>query len=169
MPTPAPAPTPASAARPRTPLRSITVLYDPDCPLCAFVRDWLTRQRQLVPLVPVPAGSAEARRRFPELDHDATLRDITCVGDGGQVYRGAAAWIVCLWALAAHRATAHRLATPAGAPLARAAVLAAAKYRAAHHPTGPAWERADGWTYDRARGWSYVPERRAGGGRPAPG
>ncbi|POX40912.1 DUF393 domain-containing protein [Streptomyces sp. Ru73] len=161
--------TAATAARAGAPLRSITVLHDPDCPLCASVRDWLTRQRQLVPLVPVPAGSAEARRRFPDLDHAATCREITCVGDGGQVYRGAAAWIVCLWALAGHRATAHRLATPAGAPLARAAVLAAAKYRAAHHPTGPARERAAGWTYDRARGWSYVPERRADGSAAVPG
>lgn len=150
---------PVGAARPKAPLRSVTVLYDPDCPLCAFVRDWLNRQRQLVPLEPVPAGSPEARRRFPELDHAATRHEITCVGDAGQVYRGAAAWIVCLWALAAHRATAHRLATPAGAPLAKAAVLTAAEYRAAHHPTGPAQERAEGWTYDRARGWSYVPAK----------
>ncbi|WP_037771482.1 DCC1-like thiol-disulfide oxidoreductase family protein [Streptomyces sclerotialus] len=159
----------APAARPRPPLRSVTVLYDPDRPLCAHVRDWLARQRQLVPLVPVPAGSAEARRRFPELDHEATCQEITCVGDRGQVYRGAAAWLVCLWALAAHRATAHRLATPAGVPLARAAVLAAAEYRAAYHATGPARERTGGWTYDRARGWSYVPERRAAGDRTAPG
>lgn len=113
------------------PVRGLTVLYDQDCPLCAFVRGWLARQRQLVPLDLVPAGSPEARDRYPELDHDATLREITVVGDAGQVYQGQAAWVVCLWALSDHRPMSHRLSGPAGAPFARAALLAAAKYRQA--------------------------------------
>lgn len=110
-------------------VRRLTVLYDAECPLCRQVGAWLARQRKLVPVDLVPAGSREARRRLPGLDHDRTLEEITVVGDGGQVYRGPAAWIVCLWALAGHRATAHRLSTPAGARLARGAVLAAAGYR----------------------------------------
>jgi hypothetical protein len=89
----------------------------------------LAGQRQLVPLEPVPVGSDEARSRFPDLDHTATRREITVVGDSGQVYRGEAAWLVCLWALAEYRPVSHRLSTRAGAPFARAAVLAAAKYR----------------------------------------
>jgi predicted DCC family thiol-disulfide oxidoreductase YuxK len=118
---------PHSAAQ--QPVQRLTVLYDPDCRLCAFVRNWLAGQRQLVPLEPVPVGSDEARLRFPDLDHTATLREITVVGDAGQVYRGEAAWLVCLWALAEYRPVSHRLSTRAGAPFARAAVLAAAKYR----------------------------------------
>ncbi|MEU0145422.1 DUF393 domain-containing protein [Streptomyces sp. NPDC006288] len=111
------------------PVRRLTVLYDGGCPLCVHLRQWLGKQRQLVPLDLVPAGSREARQRFPGLDHAGTLTDITVVGDGGQVYRGTSAWIVCLWALAEHRPKAHWLTTPAGRPLARATVLAAAKYR----------------------------------------
>ncbi|MET8677772.1 DCC1-like thiol-disulfide oxidoreductase family protein [Streptomyces sp. NPDC004647] len=118
----------------RAPVRRLTVLYDPDCSLCAFVRDWLARQRQLVPLDLMPVGSAEAGRRFPGLDHAAALREITVIGDAGQIYRGSAAWVVCLWALAEYRPMSHRLSTPAGAPFARAAVLAAAKYREARSP-----------------------------------
>ncbi|MDX2559806.1 DCC1-like thiol-disulfide oxidoreductase family protein [Streptomyces sp. TX20-6-3] len=124
-----------------TPVGRLTVLYDADCPLCVHLRHWLLRQRQLVPLDLVPAGSQEARRRFPELDHGATLREITVVGDRGQVYRETSAWIVCLWALADHRAKVHWLATPAGQPFARVTVLAAAKWREAlkgpDHETGP--------------------------------
>ncbi|MDG9700758.1 thiol-disulfide oxidoreductase DCC family protein [Streptomyces sp. DH37] len=145
----------------RVPVHRLTVLYDAGCPLCRHVRDWLARQRQLVPLDLVPAGSDEARRRLPELDHGRTLEEITVVGDGGQVYRGPAAWIVCLWALADHRPTAHRLSTPVGAPLARAAVLAAARYRrATRRPEGDgAWggrvyRTSDGWTYDPDAGWT---------------
>lgn len=126
--------------RPTTPVHRLTVLYDADCSLCVHLRHWLLRQRQLVPLDLVPAASREARRRFPGLDHDSTLREITVVGDRGQIYRAASAWIVCLWALADHRAKAHWLATPAGQPFARATVLAAAKWREAVRSHGPACE-----------------------------
>ncbi|MGW2278847.1 thiol-disulfide oxidoreductase DCC family protein [Streptomyces sp. NPDC001770] len=113
----------------RLAVHRLTVLYDAQCSLCVHVRHWLRGQRQLVPLELVPAASEEARRRFPELDHAATLEEITVVGDQGQVYLGAAAWVVCLWALAEHRPKAHWLSSPAAAPFARGAVLAAAKYR----------------------------------------
>ncbi len=145
---------------PRVPVRRLTVLYDARCPLCSFVRDWLVRQRQLVPLDLVPVGSDEARRRFPLLDHAATLEEITVVGDGGQVYRGAGAWVVCLWALAKYRPLSHRLSTPSGMRFARNAALTAAKYRGARwrpHAAGArgddAYGAAGGWGYDPAHGW----------------
>jgi predicted DCC family thiol-disulfide oxidoreductase YuxK len=111
------------------PVTGLTVLYDAQCPLCVHLRQWLIKQRQLVPLTLVPAGSQAAHERFPGLDHRATTEELTVVGDRGQIYRGPAAWIVCLWALADHRAKSHWLATPAGAPFVRAAMLSAAKYR----------------------------------------
>ncbi|MEE1833902.1 thiol-disulfide oxidoreductase DCC family protein [Streptomyces sp. SP17KL33] len=143
----------------RVPVHGLTVLYDAGCGLCAFLREWLGKQRQLVPLTFVAAGSEEARRLFPSLDHGATLEEITIVGDGGQVYRGAAAWIVCLWALREHRPLAHRLSTPAGARLARTAVLTAAKWRGAHRQPGSGCgsggAELTGWAYDRRYGWVY--------------
>ncbi|MFF0080895.1 thiol-disulfide oxidoreductase DCC family protein [Streptomyces canus] len=152
----------------RTPVRRLTVLYDADCSLCAFLRDWLVRQPQLVPLELVPAGSQEARLRFPGLDHRATLEEITVVGDAGQVYRGTAAWIVTLWALREHRPLAHRLSTPSGARLARGAVLAAAKWRGAQWQGrqwgGPAYRRSEGWAYDPGRGWVHTPPGCGSGG-----
>ncbi|MFP1627639.1 thiol-disulfide oxidoreductase DCC family protein [Streptomyces sp. 5K101] len=120
------------------PVRALTVLYDANCPLCVHLRSWLPRQRQLVPLHAVPAGSVEARRRYPELDHARTLREITVIGDRGQIYTGQAAWVVCLWALAEHRSRAHWLATAAGAPFVRVTMLAAAKYREAVSRPGTA-------------------------------
>ncbi|MEE4541735.1 DUF393 domain-containing protein [Streptomyces sp. V4-01] len=148
----APGVRPAGGGRPeRTPLRGLTVLYDPDCRLCAFVGGWLRGQRQLVPIRLVPVGSAQARNWFPALDHDgATRREITVVGDAGQVYTGDAAWVVCLWALADHRALSHTLATAHGRRVARAAVLGAAKWREAQARKDAAagggwaqWQRAD--------------------------
>jgi predicted DCC family thiol-disulfide oxidoreductase YuxK len=114
-----------------TPVRRLTVLYDAQCSLCVHLRSWLLRQKQLVPLDLVPAGSVEARRSYPRLDHATTLREITVIGDRGQIYTGPAAWIVCLWALAEYRPKAHWLATPAGLPFVRGTMLAAARYREA--------------------------------------
>ncbi|MEU8624330.1 DCC1-like thiol-disulfide oxidoreductase family protein [Streptomyces sp. NPDC048669] len=113
----------------RLSVERLTVLYDAQCSLCVHLRQWLMGQRQLVPLDLVPADSVEAHRRFPGLDHAGTLEEITVVGDGGQIYCGTSAWIVCLWALAEHRPRSHWLTTPAGRPFARVTVLAAAKYR----------------------------------------
>ncbi|MEU3404716.1 DCC1-like thiol-disulfide oxidoreductase family protein [Streptomyces sp. NPDC006670] len=111
------------------PVRYLTVLYDRDCPVCVHIRNWLGRQRQSVPLRLVPAASAQAWRRFPKLAHAQTLREITVVGDQGQVWRGTDAFIMCLWALAEYRAKAEWLATPAGRPFARAAMHTAAAVR----------------------------------------
>ncbi|MFI7340028.1 thiol-disulfide oxidoreductase DCC family protein [Streptomyces sp. NPDC050085] len=143
-------------ARGDVPVRRLTVLYDAQCPLCTFVRGWLGRQRQLVPLEFVAAGSREARQRYPGIDHAATLGDITVIGDGGQLYRGGAAWVVCMWALREHRVTAHRMCTPAGMKVAKQIVLGVAKYRERQFGGG-AYRRQDGWTYDRSIGWTYLP------------
>lgn len=147
------------------PVRRLTVLYDAECELCTFVREWLVRQPQLVPLALVPAGSERARTLFPTLDHSATLDDVTVVGDSGQVYRGAGAWVVVLWALREHRPLAHRFATPAGARLAKGALLAAAKWRGRQWGTErsgrPVYRRADGWSYDPSFGWTHTAARTA--------
>ncbi|MEU1407019.1 DUF393 domain-containing protein [Streptomyces sp. NPDC005728] len=149
------------------PVRGLTVLYDAECGLCTHLRGWLVRQAQLVPLELVPAGSAEACGRFPGLDHAATLDEVTVIGDSGQVYRGSRAWIVVLWALREHRPLAHRLSTPAGAKLARGAVLAAAKWRGAQWPGtqwgGQSYQRAEGWQYHPSTGWSHHPPSCSGG------
>lgn len=144
----------------RVPVRRLTVLYDAECGLCTYLRGWLVRQPQLVPLDLVPAGSEQARSRLPGLDHASTFDEITVVGDSGQVYRGQAAWIVVLWALTQHRPTAHRLCGTVGSGIARSAVLAAAKWRGSRQQRewgGGSHRRGDGWWYDPELGWWHGP------------
>jgi predicted DCC family thiol-disulfide oxidoreductase YuxK len=107
----------------------MTILYDAGCRLCRSAQRWLATRRQAVPLEFLAAGSAAARRRFPELDPAATLRDLTVVTDGGLVYTGDAAWLACLWALDDYRAWAERFATGGMLPLARRAIAMAAAVR----------------------------------------
>ncbi|MCX4527658.1 MULTISPECIES: thiol-disulfide oxidoreductase DCC family protein [unclassified Streptomyces] len=125
-------------ATPTTAVQHLTVLYDANCPLCVHIRHWLLGQRWLVPLRLLPAGSEAARRRFPRLDHAQTLRQITVVGDSGQVWTDTDAFIVCLWALDEHRPKANWLATAAGRPFARAAMYTASAWRAAVRTNGEA-------------------------------
>jgi len=106
-----------------------TVLYDEGCPICRTAHRWLAGRAQLVPLEFLPAASDAARRRFPGLDHSATLRDLTVIADTGAVYVGDGAWLACLWALADYRAMAERLSTPAMLPAARRFIAAASAVR----------------------------------------
>jgi predicted DCC family thiol-disulfide oxidoreductase YuxK len=117
------------------PVTGLTVLYDAGCPLCSRFRDWLSGQALLVRLDLVAAGSREARRRFPGLEHDRTLEVVTVVADDGRVFTAEHAWVMCLWATARHRGLAERLARPEWLPLARGAAASAAGLR---HLLGPA-------------------------------
>ena len=103
-------------------MSALTVLYDPDCGLCRRAHEWLAQQGKLVELVFVPCKSAEARRRFPHLDHDLTGKDLTVIGDHGEVYLGPKAWLIVLWALTQYREWAYRLSSPELLPTTRKVV-----------------------------------------------
>jgi predicted DCC family thiol-disulfide oxidoreductase YuxK len=110
-------------------IQRLAVLYDGNCPLCRQAGSWLGRQPMRVTIDLVRAGSPTARRLFPDLDHDATLRDITVVADTGAVYVGDAAWLTCLWALDSYRALSYRLARPGMRGAAREVVALASAAR----------------------------------------
>ena len=114
-----------------TAVRRVTVLYDASCTLCRTARSWLEGQPQAVPIEFVAAGSPEARERFPFLDPATTLQDLTVVGDRGEVWTGAKAWVVCLWALEGRQALARRLSSPALLPKARSVVSFISRHRKA--------------------------------------
>ena len=108
---------------------TLTVLYDARCNLCSHLRAWLEAQPAYVELAFVPAGSPEARRRFPALDHAATTSELTVISDDGAVYIEAKAFLMCLWALRDYRAWSLRLSSPDMLPLSRRVVLWVAQNR----------------------------------------
>jgi predicted DCC family thiol-disulfide oxidoreductase YuxK len=93
-------------------MNSLTVLYDPDCGLCRRSHAWLAEQAKIIELVFVACQSNEARRRYPQLNHQLTKKDLTVISDDGAVYFGPKAWLMTLWALARYREWAYRLSTP---------------------------------------------------------
>jgi predicted DCC family thiol-disulfide oxidoreductase YuxK len=101
-------------------MNRLYVLFDAECELCVRCRNWLMKQPAFVPLVFIAFQSDEAQRQFPGIDALKPNEQLLVISDEGAVYRGAHAWIMCLWALENYREYAQRLAQPALLPLAKA-------------------------------------------------
>jgi len=110
-------------------IKTLTILYDADCGLCCRIKAWLQAQTKYVDLDFIAAGSEAARKRYPQLDHAATLKELTVVSDDGNYYRGAKGWLMCLWALREYRGWAIRFSSPGMAPLARRFVVKVSSIR----------------------------------------
>ena len=111
-------------------VRTLYVLYDSRCGLCAAIKDWLNVQPKLVGLILVPAGSLDAMRLLQ--GNPPPLPDqLVVLSDAGWMWRGEHAWVIVLWALRDYRDWARRLTTPALLPLARRAFAALSNNRAA--------------------------------------
>ena len=100
-------------------MKCLYVLFDADCELCVRCRNWLAHQTAFVPLLFIAFKSDEAQRRFPGIDALKPGQQLLVISDEGAVYRGAHAWIMCLWALENYREHSLRLAHPALLPLAK--------------------------------------------------
>ncbi len=106
----------------RPEVAALTVLYDPDCPVCRASKQWLMRLRPLVDVHFVAVGSEVAVRRFPSLDMAHCRQVITVVTDTGHVYRGEEAFVMCLWAMRRTRSLALAMAGGRRATLLKAMV-----------------------------------------------
>jgi predicted DCC family thiol-disulfide oxidoreductase YuxK len=100
-------------------MKCLYVLFDAECELCVRCRTWLIQQLAFVPLVFIAFQSDAAQRRFPGIDRLKPEEQLQVISDEGAVYRGAHAWIMCLWTLENYREHAQRLAHPALLPLAK--------------------------------------------------
>ena len=102
-------------------MKTLHVLYDAECALCARCRHWLERQPAFVELRFLPLQSWQTLCRFPGIAQFHPEKELLVVSDEGAVYQGPHAWIMCLWALREYREWSQRLAHPALLPWARRA------------------------------------------------
>jgi predicted DCC family thiol-disulfide oxidoreductase YuxK len=100
-------------------MTTLYILYDASCGLCSHIVQWMSTQPASVALQFIVSGSDAAHRLFPTLRTSAS--ELVAVSDTGDVYRGDAAFIVCLYALDDYRRLSFRLARPALRPLAKRA------------------------------------------------
>lgn len=100
-------------------MKTLTLFYDARCGLCSQVRQWLSRQPTYVRLEFIPYDSPEAAQRLPGIQHLRADQEIVVLADTGDVWQGAGAWVMCLWAMKEYRAWSVRLASPVMQAMAR--------------------------------------------------
>ena len=89
--------------------------------MCRRCRHWLGRQPAFVQLEFIPLQTVDLPQRFPGIEQFNPREQLLVISDEGAVYRGATAWVMCLWALKEYRLSALRLAEPILLPFARVA------------------------------------------------
>lgn len=93
-------------------MNTLTLFYDARCGLCSGLRKWLSSQPAYVHLEFVPYDSPEAAKRLPVIGRMDADKEIVVMADTGEVWQGAGAWVMCLWALREYREWSARLASP---------------------------------------------------------
>lgn len=93
-------------------MKCLYVIYDAKCPLCRSFADRMQREPCYVPIVPVPSDAPDLSIRFPGLILPAEPTEVVAIADTGDIYRGDAAWLICLWAMRRYRAASFTLADP---------------------------------------------------------
>ena len=100
-------------------MNTLTIFYDARCGLCSRVRRWLSGQAAYVRLEFLAYDSPEAKRRCPPITELHADQEIIVMADSGELWQGAGAWVMCLWALRDFREWSLRFATPAMQAVAR--------------------------------------------------
>ena len=100
-------------------MRSVEVYYDGSCAMCGRFKDWLEQQEHLIGVEFLSYASEAARERFPDLAKYQPEKAMVIRADTGDIYCGAEATVICLWACSEYRGLAMKLRKPLLLPLAR--------------------------------------------------
>ena len=94
-------------------VKKIEVFYDGRCGMCCSFHEWIHRQERAFQIDFVPYQAERAEEVFPGIHTLDPAREMIVRVDNGEIYRGAEAWVMCLYSCANHRDMAKRLARPA--------------------------------------------------------
>jgi predicted DCC family thiol-disulfide oxidoreductase YuxK len=99
-------------------IKSIEVFYDGRCGMCCTFHEWINKQPREFGIDFIPYQSPRAERVFPGIGTLDPAREMIVRTDRGEIFRGAEAWVMCLFSCANHQATARKLAGPYLLPVA---------------------------------------------------
>jgi len=100
-------------------VNSIEVYYDGRCGMCCTFHEWVNRQPRALSIQFIPYQATEAEKTFPGIGTLDPAREMIVRTDKGEIYRGAEAWVWCLYSCKNHQTAAHKLASPSLLPLAK--------------------------------------------------
>jgi predicted DCC family thiol-disulfide oxidoreductase YuxK len=111
-------------------IKGIEVFYDGRCGMCCSFHEWINRQTRAFRIQFIPYQAAHAERIFPGLGTLDPAREMVVRTSENEVYRGAEAWVWCLYSCANYQTAARRLGGPGLLPVAVQAcrVLAANRH-----------------------------------------
>lgn len=98
--------------------KGIEVFYDGRCGMCCSFHEWINRQPRAFGIEFIPYQAAHAERIFPGLGTLDPAREMVVRTGENEIYRGAEAWVWCLYSCANHQAAARRLGGPGLLPMA---------------------------------------------------
>ncbi len=102
-------------------MKRLYILYDGQCAICRNCCAWLQQQPAFVELKFISLQADDLALRFPGIEAFDPAERLIVIADDGALYRGASAWVMCLWALKNFRVCACRLSDPLLLPFARVA------------------------------------------------
>ena len=100
------------------PTERIEVFYDGHCGMCCSFHEWINKQKRAFQIDFIPYQAADAERRFPGLGTLDPAREMIVRTGEGAVFRGAEAWVWCLFSCRKYQTAAHKLAGPRLLPVA---------------------------------------------------
>lgn len=78
-------------------VQKIEIYYDGHCGMCSSFIEWLVVQEHVCELVCCPYQDEGVERLFPAIKDLNPDKELVVRIAGGDVYRGAEAWVWCLW------------------------------------------------------------------------
>lgn len=90
----------------------VEVFYDGRCGMCCTFHEWINGQRRAFEIRFTPYQAPEAELNFPGVGTLDPAREMIVRTDTGEVFRGAEAWVWCLYSCTNYRKVAQRLAMP---------------------------------------------------------
>ena len=107
-------------------MKVIKVYIDERCQLCRNLAGWLTNQPAYLKIEIYQ--SKDGKTQHPEISEHFG-EELVVINDQGEVFLGAEAWIICLFALKNYREWSVKLSSPILKPLARKAYYLIANNR----------------------------------------
>ena len=99
-------------------IKRVEVFYDGRCGMCCSFHEWINRQPRAFGIAFIPYQSPDAETIFPGIGTLDPAREMIVRTCGNEIYRGAEAWVLCLYSCANYQAAARRLAGPGLLPVA---------------------------------------------------
>jgi predicted DCC family thiol-disulfide oxidoreductase YuxK len=100
-------------------MNKIYIIYDSECGLCVQCRKWIEKQPAFLQITFLPRNSQEAATLITTVTDQKLGDELIVVSDEGGLYRGAHAWVMCLYALQNYRELGNKIATPMLLPWAK--------------------------------------------------